>query len=1200
MSLLDKRRVAVVALESDPQSGVSNLLEHEGFAVTAFATPAEALVSLAGRPPALFVAGLSSPALDGWQLCRMLRSPEHGAFNGTPILLVSSTLVGQEAIRVTRELGGDFLLSLPIETESFKKAVRKVLSQQPEQLRRVRHRPDTLPVLGAPEVSYRAVFSQMPEGCAVHEMIFDQEGKPQDCRFLAVNGAFEKIAGLRADDILGKTVLEVLPGTEAHWIENYGQVTLTGEPFRFKSYHAGLRKHFDVVAFRSRAGQFACIFSDVTERVERENEIGRLTRMHAVLSQINQSVVRADSRQALFDSVCAIAADFGHFRLSWIGLSDPATDTVGLVADAVHERGFPHAIRAAECGVVRTAIEEDRIVVCNVMSLEQSDADCHALAMQEGIESCAAFPIRCQGRVCGALCMHSCEEGFFRASEINLLDEAAMDISFALDKLEADARREDAVRAVRESEAEYRRLFEHMSEGFAHCRMIYTDGQPTDFEYLTVNPAFEALTGLRDVVGRRVTEVIPGIRETDAQLFELYGRVASGGKREKVEVFVEALRMWFSISVYSPARDYFVAIFDVITGRKETELALIESDRRFRGMLEAVDLAAFILDTDGRITFCNDCLLKALGWERDELIGQNWFDRCVPDADREQRRAQFFSTLDRAEMTIHHLSSVHARNGRERLFSWHQTLLRGPEGEVVGIATIGRDVTEQRMLEDQLRQSQKLESVGRLAGGIAHDFNNLLTVINGYSDLTLKRLDPRDPLHASLTEIRKAGGRAAELTRQLLAFSRKQIIDPKPLDLNRLITENRNMFGRLIGEDIELVTHLGPEPGLILADAGQFHQVLMNLIVNARDAMPSGGRLRIETTNAQLDQEFVKTHPGTHEGDYVLLTVADTGVGMDEATRQQIFEPFFTTKGEGAGTGLGLSTVYGIVQQGGGWIDVETATGEGTTFTIGLPRTTAASLPEKISPVPRAAARGTETVLLVEDQDDVRQLALKALQSNGYRVLEAKNGGEALMILDRHEGPLDLVLSDVVMPGMSGRELAERLKLTRPDLRVLYMSGYPNEVLAKRGIMEPGIDWIAKPFGPDELSTRVRAALGPLRARGRVLIADDDEAVRTLFASILSGVGYEVAQARDGEQALKMIGQQKFDVLVTDLVMPNQEGLETIRAIRKGKSALKIIAVTGAFSGGFLKVAELFGADATLMKPVSPEELLAAIEKSLG
>ena len=379
--------------------------------------------------------------------------------------------------------------------------------------------------------------------------------------------------------------------------------------------------------------------------------------------------------------------------------------------------------------------------------------------------------------------------------------------------------------------------------------------------------------------------------------------------------------------------------------------------------------------------------------------------------------------------------------------------------------------------EERLRQSQKLEAIGQLAGGIAHDFNNLLTAINGYSDLTLRRLPAEDPLRHNVEEIKKAGDRAASLTRQLLAFSRKQVLQPKVLDLNSAISELERMLGRLIGEDIELRTMLEPELGRVKADPGQLEQVIMNLAVNARDAMPQGGKLTIETENVSLGEEYAGKHIAVIPGRYVMLAVTDTGKGMDEETKARIFEPVFTTKDLGKGTGLGLSTVYGIVKQSGGNIWVYSELGRGTTFKIYLPRVDEGAAEYKLRAVSQKAFQGTETILLAEDEEMVRKLASQVLGMYGYQVLESANGGAALLMCERHSGPIHLLLTDVVMPEMSGRDVADRLAQLRPEMKVLYMSGYTDNAIVHQGVLNVGAYFIQKPFSPVVLGQKVRQVL---------------------------------------------------------------------------------------------------------------------------
>jgi len=389
-----------------------------------------------------------------------------------------------------------------------------------------------------------------------------------------------------------------------------------------------------------------------------------------------------------------------------------------------------------------------------------------------------------------------------------------------------------------------------------------------------------------------------------------------------------------------------------------------------------------------------------------------------------------------------------------------------------------------RRSEEQLRQAQKVEAIGRLAGGISHDFNNLLTAINGYSELLLGRLPAEDPIRKDIMEIRKAGERATSLTRQLLAFSRKQILDTRVLSVNAIVADFERMLKRLIGEDIDLSTNLRPDLGRIKADPGQLEQVLMNLVVNARDAMPGGGKLTMETSNVDLDDSYSAAHVGVRPGRYVMLAVSDTGCGMDKEVQSHLFEPFFTTKEPGRGTGLGLSTVYGIVKQSGGNVWVYSEPGAGTTFKVYLPRVEAAQDGASREKPVSMAPGGSETILLAEDEQVVRELTRRILESNGYAVLEAHHGPQALEICERHRGVIHLMVTDVVMPKMSGRELAQKLAVLRPEMKVLYLSGYTDTAIVRHGVLEAGTAFLQKPFTPNSLARKVREVLDEEKAPG--------------------------------------------------------------------------------------------------------------------
>ena len=400
------------------------------------------------------------------------------------------------------------------------------------------------------------------------------------------------------------------------------------------------------------------------------------------------------------------------------------------------------------------------------------------------------------------------------------------------------------------------------------------------------------------------------------------------------------------------------------------------------------------------------------------------------------------------------------------------------QGRVDKLVIVNRDITARKKLEEQLRQVQKMEAIGRLSGGIAHDFNNLLGVIIGYSEILQERLPSKDLLRESADEIVAAGKRAASLTRQLLAFSRQQVLEPKVLDLNEVVSDMEKMLRRLIGEDIELITNRDPMLGRVRTDQGQIEQVIMNLVVNARDAMPQGGKLVIATANTEMDETFVKRYPyPVQTGQYIVLTVSDNGVGMDAATKARVFEPFFTTKEKGKGTGLGLSTVYGVVKQSGGYIDFDSEPGEGTTFRIYFRRVNEPVESEGLATEAQQPAREAGVVLLVEDEASLLRLTRNLLEMSGYTVLEAKDGNEALRISQEHAGAIDLLLTDIVMPGISGRALAHQLSQQRPDMKILFMSGYTGQGIGEKEYLERGDLFLQKPVTRDTLTRKVSEAM---------------------------------------------------------------------------------------------------------------------------
>jgi PAS domain S-box-containing protein len=541
--------------------------------------------------------------------------------------------------------------------------------------------------------------------------------------------------------------------------------------------------------------------------------------------------------------------------------------------------------------------------------------------------------------------------------------------------------------------------------------------------------------------------------------------------------------LWWRRQQLQFYRERYEAEIERRAVEKRAAQALQESESRFRAIFEQAAIGMADSSLDARFIRLNQRFCEIMGYSREELLGLTF--REISHPDDLARDEQLVAQLLRGELSSFTAEKRYLRkNGDVVWANLMVSLLRSPSGDPLHFVAVVEDITgqkrageERRHLERQLLQAQKMESVGRLAGGVAHDFNNHLAVINGYCAMLLDEMGPGDPLREQVDEILLAGNRAATLTQQLLAFSRKQVAEPRVISLNDVVAEAGKMLSRLIGDDIEIVTHFDAGLGSVVADPSQMNQVLMNMAINARDAMPKGGRIIIGTANTDLDEGYAAQHAGVAAGPYVLLSITDTGAGMTQDVVQHIFEPFFTTKDTGVGTGLGLSTVYGIVKQAGGWIWVYSEPGKGSTFKVYLPRAGGAPKP---LPAPVSAAdtlRGTETVLVVEDQPEVRRLTLAMLESQGYRLLEAANGTEALSLCERHPEPIHLLITDVVMPGMTGKELATRLLALRPSLKTLYTSGYTANAIAHEGVLDPGVAYLPKPFSRAQLAAKVREVL---------------------------------------------------------------------------------------------------------------------------
>jgi PAS domain S-box-containing protein len=699
-----------------------------------------------------------------------------------------------------------------------------------------------------------------------------------------------------------------------------------------------------------------------------------------------------------------------------------------------------------------------------------------------GIHSMLVVVLRLRGESIGTLSLfrfHPTSPSFDASDQDMaqaLADHAALAIgnarSYAAERAARDAA-ETATTALRESEKAHRLLFE------ASPLPLFVFDIET-LAPIAVNEATLLLYGysLDEFMQLKVADLAVDGRESARARLAAWGDAeATGTSRYHRKDGSQFVAEYTTRALSLAGRSARITVIKDITERYEAE--------QTRGLLAAIvqssNDAIVSKRLDGTVTSWNGAAERIFGYSAEEAVGQP-ISILIP-ADRLDEERTFLDRIAKRERINHYETIRRRKDGSLVSVSVSLAPMLDFSGKVVGASKTARDLTAQRKAEgalrhteEQLRQAHKMEAVGRLAGGIAHDFNNVLSVILSYGQILLADLKPGDPMRDDVEEIRKAGKRAADLTRQLLMFSRQQVLEAKVLDLNEVLTGMDKMLQRILGADVDLVSLPVQPLGRVRADPSSVEQVIMNLVVNARDAMPTGGKLTMETGNVVLDEAYAQAHLGVKPGPHVMLAVTDTGTGMDKATLTQIFEPFFTTKEIGKGTGLGLSTVFGIMQQSGGSVWVYSEPGEGTTFKVYFPRVDA-TVEATRATEPPTTLRGSETILLVEDDDQVRVVVRGILRRSGYHVIEARNAGEALLHSEEHAGTIDLLLSDVVMPQMSGPALAKRLASVRPDMKVLCMSGYTDDSIVRHGVLEAHFAYLQKPITPEALTMKVREVL---------------------------------------------------------------------------------------------------------------------------
>lgn len=865
---------------------------------------------------------------------------------------------------------------------------------------------------------HRRLFELAPDALLVTRL--------RDGQIVDMNARFLETMGYSREELIGRTPLDL--GSWVYPEDREVLVTLLREG-------RGLCSGFETTMRNKQGCEIPVLMSARVTEIDGEayvvTDITGLRRVEEELkaSEEKYRLVVENANEAIF------IAQEGLLKL----VNPKALEVIGYDQETIQTRPFPELIHP-----------EDRAMVM----------DRH-LRRARGEDLPSVYSFRIVDR-----------EGRVKWVEINAVRMDWEGRPATLNFLSDITDRRSAEEALRESEERARLIFNTVPDSITITRV-------EDGRYILVNDYFCRLTGFlrEETIGRTVSDLNVFVNVQDRERFIREMREKGEITNFEIQYRKKDGSLFTSLLSARPIQyageDCLVAVVADISNRKQIEDALRQSEERYRLLVDNANEAILVIQ-GGMITFVNPQAIKIMNIEGRALTPQPFLDFIHPE-DRETVLQRYQERLSGEVPPARYSFRLVDQEGKTIWVEINAVQIAW-EGEPAALVFL-TDITEKKQLEMQFLQSQKMEAVGRLAGGVAHDFNNLLTSILGHSDLMMMRLRPGDPLIGDIKEIIKAAKRATDLTRQLLAFSRKQVMQPRLLNLNGIISDMKKMLNRLIGEDITLETLLSPDLGQVLVDPGQIDQVIMNLVVNARDAMPKGGTLTIETGNALLDEVQVRSYMGAKPGAYVLLSVKDSGSGMSEELQSHIFEPFFTTKELGKGTGLGLSTVYGIVKQSNGYIRVDSLPGQGTVFKIFLPQQQGKAESGLKLERGKVSLRGGETILLAEDNELVRGLTRSVLEHFGYQVLETKDGEEAGRMSKGYEGPIHLLLTDVVMPGISGRVLAEQLQISRPGIKILFMSGYSEEAVLLQGMQILGAHFLQKPFTPEELGLLVREIL---------------------------------------------------------------------------------------------------------------------------
>ncbi|MGB6410706.1 MAG: PAS domain S-box protein [Candidatus Deferrimicrobiaceae bacterium] len=895
------------------------------------------------------------------------------------------------------------------------------------------------------------------------------------------NRSLKEFLALPEEDIVGRPCHHLLHGTVSPGEDcHFRQMMESGkrETFEADLLNRDIRVRITVDPLRDDDGALVGaihIFSDVTATHRAQmRAMAQSTRL-ALLTRIGSSLLGDFDMEAVLAETARDLSRFLGVPRCTIFLSGSPGETVEHC-----DPGFPSAISALQvlwnAADSREAYESGRSHVVNDTRVLTVPGRREGLEAN-GLRAFIGVPLRDRENPAGALFLDRPEPHEWTENEVETAEEVARHIAVALHQ----------ARGLREHRELAGRLLSLMNNvpgvvyrGLRDWSLTFAGAEIERLSGYTAEEFLQGLvhwqniihpedlpsvkTAMRNAVGER-----QNILRLEYRIFHREGDCRQLADRRQL--------------IYGPEGtfEYVDGLLLDITDRKAKEEELRATNQALQTLIEASPLAIMALDTEGHVTLWNPAAEKIFGWTKEEAIGR--LNPIVP----EEKIGEFHVLRERVLREGGFSGLELRRRNKENMpidISVSTAPMRDARGNIIGIMYVMDDITERKQIEEALRQSeeqfrqaQKMEAVGMLAGGVAHDFNNLLTAIRGYSDLLLQRIDATSPYRREVEEIHKAGERASALTRQLLAFSRKQVMQPKVLDLNEIVSGMEEMLRRMIDANIDLITILRPDLWSAQVDRGQIEQVVMNLVVNARDAIERGGKITIETGNVVLDDAYVSRHSIVAPGAYAMLAVSDTGAGMDEETKERLFDPFFTTKEKGKGTGLGLSTVYGIIKQSNGFIWVYSEPQRGSAFKIYLPRHESLPSQEKSDMSPATSPRGHETILLVEDEELVRVLARDVLRKNGYKVLEARDGADAMGVAVSHRGTIHLMITDVVMPNMGGQEVAVSLAPLLGEMKVLFMSGYTDDAIVLHGILRPGAQFLQKPFRLDAFLRKVREVL---------------------------------------------------------------------------------------------------------------------------